>query len=74
MILESHLFLTRALFFDEYKPDGDDACISGKKQDMRVICEFTDLPNSIIIDADHPTTLEQDDLAIAGVEGSCLHS
>jgi predicted ATP-dependent endonuclease of OLD family len=51
-----------ALFFDEYKPDGDDACISGNKQDMRVICEFTDLPNSIIIDADHPTTLEQERL------------
>lgn len=51
-----------ALFFDEYKPDGDDACISGNKQDMRVICEFTDLPSNIIIDADHPTTLEQEHL------------
>lgn len=49
-----------ALFFDEYKPDGDDACISGDKRDMRVICEFCDLPNEIIIDADHPTTLSNE--------------
>lgn len=46
-----------ALFFDEYKPDGDDACITGDKQDMRIICEFCDLPREIIIDTDHPTTL-----------------
>lgn len=46
-----------ALFFDEYKPDGDDASIAGDKKDLRVICEFCDLPDEIIIDADHPTSL-----------------
>ena len=49
-----------AFFFDEYKPDGDDASIAGNKRDMRVICEFCDLPNEIIIDADHPTTLSSE--------------
>ncbi len=45
-----------ALFFDEYKPDGDDASIAGEKKDLRVICEFSNLPEEVIIDADHPTT------------------
>jgi putative ATP-dependent endonuclease of the OLD family len=49
-----------ALFFDEYKPDGDDANIGGNKQDMRIICEFCDLPEEIIIDTDHPTTLNKE--------------
>ncbi len=49
-----------ALFFDEYKPDGDDANIDGNKKDMRIICEFCNLPKEIIIDADHPTTLKEE--------------
>ena len=49
-----------ALFFDEYKPDGDDASISGDKKDMRVICEFTELPEEIVIDAGHPTSLSDE--------------
>lgn len=39
------------MFFGEYSPDADDACIHGDKTDMTVICEFADLPNSLLIDA-----------------------
>jgi putative ATP-dependent endonuclease of the OLD family len=46
-----------ALFFGEYKPDGDDASIAGDKKDLRVICEFSDLPDEVVIDTDHPTSL-----------------
>jgi len=39
------------MFFGEYGPDADDACLHGVKADMAVICEFTDLPKNLLIDA-----------------------
>jgi putative ATP-dependent endonuclease of the OLD family len=39
------------MFFGEYSPDADDACLQGDKSDMTVICEFTDLPKNVLIDA-----------------------
>ena len=46
-----------ATFFGEYKPDQDDACNGGDKSDVRIVCEFEDLPETIVIDANHSTTL-----------------
>jgi hypothetical protein len=40
-----------ALFFGEYNADADDASLQGNKEDMAVICEFGDLPNEVVIDA-----------------------
>ncbi len=40
------------MFFGEYTPDADDASIGGEKTDMAVICEFDELPDSLLIDAD----------------------
>lgn len=39
------------MFFGEYTPDADDASIQGDKTDMTVICEFDELPDSLLIDA-----------------------
>ena len=47
-----------AIFFDEAKPDKDDACLSGDRKAMRITCEFDDLPEKIILDADYETNLE----------------
>jgi len=44
-------------FFEENNPDQDDATLTGNKSDLRIICEFENLPESIIIDADYPTNL-----------------
>jgi len=49
---KSALLDALGMFFGEYIPDADDACIHGDKTDMTVICEFGDLPRSILIDAD----------------------
>lgn len=46
-----------ALFFDEYKPDADDASMTGDKSDMTVICEFDELPEELEIDAGFRTSL-----------------
>lgn len=40
------------MFFGEYTPDADDASIHGDKTDMTIICEFDELPDSVLIDAD----------------------
>ena len=45
------------IFFDEVKIDSDDGCVKGNKKDVRIICEFDDLPNELVIDADYPTSL-----------------
>ncbi|WFU34066.1 ATP-binding protein [Bradyrhizobium brasilense] len=47
-----------AIFFDEAKPDKDDACLSGDRKAVRITCEFDDLPEKIILDADYETNLE----------------
>ncbi|KWV60186.1 hypothetical protein AS156_30060 [Bradyrhizobium macuxiense] len=47
-----------AIFFEEAKPDKDDACLSGDRKAVRITCEFDDLPEKIILDADYETSLE----------------
>jgi len=49
-----------AIFFDEAKLDSDDASINGDKTDVRIICEFADLPEEIVIDAGYPTNLKDE--------------
>ena len=51
-----------AIFFEETKIEKDDACVSGNATDVRIICEFENLPSEIVIDAQHPTSLEQEHL------------
>jgi len=46
-----------AVFFDEAKLDNGDVSVSGDKKDLRIICEFDDLPEELVIDANYPTSL-----------------
>ncbi len=57
---KSSLFDALAIFFEEVKIDSDDACISGDNTDVSIICEFEDLPENLVIDADHPTNLKDE--------------
>ncbi|MGL3108903.1 ATP-binding protein [Bradyrhizobium sp. BR 1432] len=47
-----------AIFFEDAKPDKDDACLSGDRKAVRITCEFDDVPEKIILDADYETSLE----------------
>ncbi|MBN2503278.1 MAG: AAA family ATPase [Anaerolineales bacterium] len=49
-----------AIFFDEDKLDSDDASQNGDKTDVRIICEFDDLPETLVIDANYPTRLQDE--------------
>jgi len=48
------------IFFNEAKIDPDDGSCDGDKEDVRIICEFEDLPSSLIVDVDYRTTLENE--------------
>lgn len=54
---KSTLMDALAIFFEVGKPDRDDACKSGDPKQMRITCEFADVPGEIVVDTDFPTTL-----------------
>ena len=45
------------IFFERSKMDADDANKDGDKKDVRIVCEFSDLPSTIVLDATNTTTL-----------------
>jgi putative ATP-dependent endonuclease of OLD family len=49
-----------AIFFEDNLPDVDDVYISSIDKLIKIGCEFTDLPESIVIDADFSTNLESE--------------
>lgn len=46
------------IFLNDVAPDKHDASKDGDAKDLTIICEFTDLPASAIIDEDFPTSFE----------------
>jgi energy-coupling factor transporter ATP-binding protein EcfA2 len=54
---KSSLMDALAIFFETINPDKDDASKNGEPKLMRISCEFDQLPDSIVVDADFPTTL-----------------
>lgn len=45
------------LFLNDIDPDKDDASKGGNPRDLTIICEFTDLPDEVILDDTNPTKL-----------------
>lgn len=50
------------IFLNDGAPDKHDASKGGEGRDLTIICEFTDLPPSAVIDEDYPTTLQVEHL------------
>lgn len=48
------------VFFNDATVDSEDGCCAGNKEDVRIICEFKDLPPSLVVDVDYVTTLENE--------------
>lgn len=59
---KSALLDALSIFFEEAKLDKDDASIHGDRRDVRIICEFDDLPDEVIIDAQNRTSLADEHL------------
>jgi len=45
------------IFFENSKLDADDANKDGNKKDVRIVCEFSELPEKVVLDATNSTTL-----------------
>ena len=63
---KSSIFDALNLFFDEKAaPDKDDLCVhqaDSANANIRIACVFTDLPQQLVIDTQHPTDLEAEHL------------
>ncbi len=46
------------IFLNDGTPDKNDASKNGDAKDLTIICEFTDLPTSAVVDEDFPTTFQ----------------
>ncbi|MBN1274524.1 MAG: ATP-binding protein [Candidatus Aminicenantes bacterium] len=45
------------LFLNDINPDKDDASKGGNPKDLTIICEFSDLPDEVVLDDANPTRL-----------------
>jgi predicted ATPase len=50
------------IFFNDSTIERDDCCVRTATTDVRIACVFDDLPTSIVIDEQHPTTLQAEHL------------
>lgn len=53
------------IFFNEATIERDDCCVRTGSTEVRIACTFNDLPASIVIDEQHPTTLQNEYLVRA---------
>jgi len=51
---KSTLMDALGLFLNDIDPDKDDASKGGNPRDLTIICEFTDLPDEVILEAQDP--------------------
>ncbi len=60
---KSSLFDALEIFFDERAaPEREDRCVHSDNLSVRITCVFSDLPSSIVIDAQHTTDLGSEHL------------
>lgn len=50
------------IFFNDVEIEKEDACVRGATPEVSISCVFSDLPAEIVLDDQHPTTLEQEHL------------
>ena len=48
------------IFLNDGSPDKDDASKNGVPSELNLVCEFTDLPEEVVIDEDNPTNLAEE--------------
>jgi AAA15 family ATPase/GTPase len=48
------------IFFNDADIEKEDACVHGNATDVRISCVFSELPVQIILDDQHPTTLQKE--------------
>lgn len=46
------------IFLNDGTPDKNDASMAGERQNLKIICEFTDLPSNVVLDEDFKTDFQ----------------
>ena len=54
---KSALLEALSIFFEQSKMDQNDASVGGEPDNVKITCEFSDLPETLVVDANNPTTL-----------------
>jgi putative ATP-dependent endonuclease of the OLD family len=57
---KSSIFDALDIFFNDSSIERDDCCVRTDSSTVKIACVFDDLPSSIVIDEQHPTTLASD--------------
>ena len=50
------------IFLNDGAPDSDDAKKNGDASDLTITCEFSDIPDEVVIDDSYPTSLQKEGL------------
>lgn len=50
------------IFLNEKLPEADDRCVHAQDRDIQITCEFDQIPRELVIDAQHPTSLNREHL------------
>lgn len=50
------------IFFNDADIEKEDACVQGGSTEVRISCVFSELPPQIVLDEQHPTSLEKEHL------------
>jgi putative ATP-dependent endonuclease of the OLD family len=53
------------IFFNDADIEREDACVHGQPTNVQISCIFSDLPQELVLDEQHPTTLEREYLTRA---------
>lgn len=59
---KSALLEALSIFFEYCKMNQHDASVGGNPSNVKITCEFSDLPDTLILDTDNPTTLAAEHL------------
>jgi predicted ATPase len=59
---KSSIFDALDIFFENQELEAGDVCVYGEDKDVWITCVFGDPPESLVLDVDHPTTLQQEHL------------
>lgn len=54
---KSSLLEALQIFFDDALPDSGDVCMHADSREIRIACLFSALPDQLVLDAEHPTSL-----------------
>lgn len=57
---KSTLFEALSIFFEQSKMDQNDASVDNEEKTVKITCEFSDLPENLVLDAEYETSLAEE--------------